>query len=246
MSVAEPIRAIGAAFADGLRRILGEKLVGAYFYGAVAFADPVPSRDIDFHVIVADDLTQVERAALEELHHDLGRRFPPLGGELDGYYVLMADAGGASPPRSQMWDRAVDTSWALHRAHILAGRCIPLYGPDPSQVYAKPTWPEIEAALRAELEYVEKHSRDYPDYCILNLCRLIYSFETGDVVLSKAAAGEWARGAHPPWSPLIDAAVSSYAGQATEEQRLLMLEAMNGLLAESRNLIERASRARRG
>jgi len=168
---------------DGLKAILGEKLYGAYIYGAAAFPNTVLTRDIDFHVILKSSLTLNEKSQLEKLHESLAQKFPPLGGELDGYYILLKDALLKSPPKSQIWRRATDNSWALHREHILAGRHIILYGPDPKEIYSPTTWPEIKTALYGELDYVKKHLWDYPDYCILNLCRLVYSFETRDVVV---------------------------------------------------------------
>ena len=76
--------------------------------------------------------------------------------------------------------------------------------------------------MYGELDYVEKHLQ-YPDYCILNLCRLIYSFETRDVVVSKAQTSDWAYGALPGWKRHIELARESYAGQATTEERWFML-----------------------
>jgi len=223
MATSRQVTLVAQAFVQGLRRILGEKLYGAYIYGAAAFPEDVPTGDIDFHVILAGELTQVERAALEALHEDLGRRFPPLGVEMDGYYILLADARGDVPPQSQMWSRATDGSWALHRAHILAGRHIVLHGPYPAEIYLPPTWPQIEQALRGELDYVAQHLHDYPDYCILNLCRLIYSYETRDVVISKAAAAAWAYDALPQWRRHVELAQKSYAGRATPQDRQFML-----------------------
>ena len=118
-----------------------------------------------------------------------------------------------------MWSRATDVSWALHRAHILADRNIVLHGPDPATVYAPASWPELRSALHAELRYVEQHLQTYPDYCILNLCRLIYSFETRDVVISKAAAAQWAREALPEWLRPVDLARETYPGGATPRDR---------------------------
>lgn len=238
MSIHDHVRVIGEAFRQGLLENLKGKLVGAYIYGAAAFPDTVPTGDIDFHVILAAPLTTSEREALEALHEELGRRFPPLGVDMDGYYLLLEDARGTAPPRSQMWANAVDHSWALHRAHILAGRCIVLHGPDPAEIYPPASWPEIEVALFSELDYVERHLGDYPDYCILNLCRLIYSFETRDVVISKAFAAEWAREELPSWGRAVDVALATYPGQATAEERQFLVTEVEGLLAFARARIE--------
>jgi hypothetical protein len=213
------VAAIGRAFAVGLQKILGPKLYAAYIYGAAAFPDGAPTGDVDFHVIVEEALTTAERQALEALHETLAAAFPPLGAEMDGYYILLADARGAAPPQSEMWRRATDHAWALHRAHIRAGRYIALYGPDPRTIYRPATWAELEAALYQELDYVAQHLQVYPDYCALNLCRLIYSFTTRDVVISKAGAATWAQEVLPAWRWLITLAQQSYAGQTTAAER---------------------------
>jgi hypothetical protein len=225
MSNAE-VSKIAQAFVAGLRRILGDKVYGAYIFGAAAFPNILPTGDIDFHVILKGELTEQERSELEALHAALGVEFPPLGGEMDGYYILLSDAVGASPPQSQMWARATDNAWALHRAHIRAGRFIHLHGPEPSEIYAPASWPELEHALFDELDYVENHLQQYPDYCVLNLCRLIYSFETKNVVISKAEAAAWALYALPAWMRLIQLAQKSYARQATPEDRRHLLAAV--------------------
>jgi hypothetical protein len=222
MSNAE-VSKIAQAFVAGLRRILGDKLHGAYIFGAAAFPDALPTGDIDFHVILKSELTDWERSQLEALHETLVEQFPPLGSEMDGYYILLRDAVGTSPPQSQMWARATDNAWALHRAHIRAGRFIHVHGPEPSEIYAPASWPELERALFDELDYVEEHLEQYPDYCVLNLCRLIYSFETKDAVISKAEAAAWALDALPAWRRLVQLAQKSYARQATPEDRQFLL-----------------------
>jgi hypothetical protein len=240
MPISQEVSMIGQAFLDGLKRILGEKLHGMYIYGAAAFPDAVPTGDIDFHVILKSELTDDERSELEGFHESLGKRFPPLGRELDGYYILLADARREMPPRSQMWRRATDESWALHREHIRAGRCIVLHGPEPTRIYPPASWPEIESALYGELDYVEKHLSEYPDYCILNLCRLIHSFETRNVVVSKAQASDWAHDALPEWRWHIELARRSYAHQATPADRQFMLAEVGAFLEFARTRIEHA------
>jgi len=240
MTIEGQVSAIGRAFVYGLRRILGDKLYGLYIYGAAAFPDDLPTGDIDFHVILTDSLTDDERSRLYELHDSLARDFPPLGVDMDGYYILLADARGAQPPQSQMWQRATDKSWALHRQHIRAGQVLVLHGPDPKEIYPPATWPEIEQALEGELQYVEDHLGEYPHYCILQLCRLIYSHETRDIVVSKAHASRWAGDAFPEWRRHIELARKSYARQATPEDRRFMLTEIRAFLEFARTQIERA------
>ena len=240
MSISQEVSIIGQAFVNGLKRILGEKLHGVYIYGAAAFPDAVPTGDIDYHVILKSELTDSERSELEMFHESLAEQYPPLGGEMDGYYILLGDARRESPPRSQMWRRATDDSWALHREHIRAGRHIVLHGPEPTEIYPPASWPEIESALHGELDYVEKHLHKYPDYCILNLCRLIYSFETKDVVISKTQASNWARDALPEWRRHIELARKSYARQATPEDRRFMLAEVGRFLEFAHARIEQA------
>ena len=45
----------------------------------------------------------------------------------------------------------------------------------------------LEASLKHTLKYLDQA----PDYCILNFCRLLYSYATRNVVVSKRAAAVW-------------------------------------------------------
>ena len=211
MKPRDVIRDLCTAFLEGFESILGAKLHTVYLCGAVTFPETKHTGDVDFHVIVTEPPTETERAALLELHDRLAREFPPLGAELDGHYILLADARGSARPRHILFPDVVDDSWALHRAHILAGRCIALCGPDPTTIYVPPTLPELEDALHGELDYVRDHLVQYRAYRVLDLCRLMVNHETGDVVTSKAAAVAWALPRLPAWRPLVEAAQRAYA-----------------------------------
>jgi hypothetical protein len=124
---------------------------------------------------------------------------------------------------------------------MLAGRCIVLYGPAPVLIFAPPTWSELEQALYGELRFVENVLADHPDYCILNLCRLIYSFQTREVVISKMAAAAWAAAAFAEWSLLIEAAKRSYARLADPEDIQLMHDQVKLFLQFARCKIDPVS-----
>jgi hypothetical protein len=120
MKPPQTIAGLCQALVHGLRQVLGDKLYGVYVYGAAAFSEAAPTGDIDFHVILAAPLTDVEQVAVRDLHAALARDYPPLGAELDGYYLLLTQARQSSPPTHQLRPEMVDASWALHRAHIRA------------------------------------------------------------------------------------------------------------------------------
>jgi len=110
------VRRLSSAFLDGLLEVLGEKLFALYFYGAVAFPETQALGDIDFHAILGARLSDGERRALVELHERLASDFPPLGGELDGYYLLLEEARRSAPPRDELRPDKIDGSFALHCA----------------------------------------------------------------------------------------------------------------------------------
>jgi hypothetical protein len=208
------------ALLRGQTSILGEKLVGVYLYGAIAFPEAGATGDIDFHAILTAPPDGTQGEALADLHASLARDYPPMGAELDGYYILLEDALHSARPQHQLLPAVYDSSWALHRAHLRAGCCFVLYGPEPGQFLPGPSWPELVSALHGELDFVAAHLADAPAYCVLNLCRLIYSFQTHDVVVSKRASAAWAVSRFPDWRFLIEAALRSYDQRATDEELL--------------------------
>ena len=86
----------------------------------------------------------------------------------------------------------------MNRAHWLAGRYAHLHGAEPGDVVPAPTWSELGVDLDRELEHLEAHvaagdTDPYEaTYAILNGSRILRALETGDVAISKRAAGNWA------------------------------------------------------
>ncbi len=220
------------ALVDGLQDILGKKLYGIYLYGAAVFPDSGPVTDIDYHVILRKALNDRNRDDISLLYSKLAEGYPPLGGELDAWYILLSDAREKSPPLNQLKPGMRDKSWALHSAHIRAGsalhsahiragRYITLFGSEPDDIFPVPSWEEITAALDHEIEYI-KNNLNYPAYCVLNLCRIMYSFKERDVVVSKRFSGIRAIDRFPEWASLIQSALRTYEGTNTpaDESRL--------------------------
>ena len=210
---------------DGLKTVLADNLFGIYLYGALVFPETRYVKDIDLHVIVNRPLTAVQQEEIRHLHRTLAEEFPQVGDDIDAWYLLLDDAQKEPSPRHQINPDLSDASWALHRAHIRAGFCIVLHGPEPEQVFPAPTWPEIVQGLEVELGYVKALLTRYPEYCILNLCRLIYSYQMKNAVISKRASAEWTLNQSDTWGNLIEAALRVYEEEAREgDKRLLESE----------------------
>ncbi|MBI9043775.1 MAG: DUF4111 domain-containing protein [Anaerolineaceae bacterium] len=208
----------------GLKGVFVEKMVAVYFYGAALLPDSLLSGDIDFHVIVKTKLSKKEIVAINSLYSRLKNIYAAVLPDLDfdGYYILLQSAKMSEPPVHLLDPKMSDEAWALHRAHILAGQCLVAYGPDPETILMPPDWTELETALLSELKYVEKNLTKYPDYCILNLCRIMFSIHTREVVVSKAEAAKWAWDSFPVWRKHIDYAKKSYSGNASSVEKRFM------------------------
>ena len=221
---------------DGVHEILRRAFVSLFAYGALAFPHPDGWRaDLDFHVLVERPLTQDEQAAVNTLHADIGH-------DLDGYYITLDDARRAEPPPHQLDTRRRDEAWALHRAHVLAGRYFVIFGVDPRDIIPSATLTELQAALRHELRFVEAHPDDAA-FGILNAVRILYSVEHRDVVVSKYAAAQWARDRFPQEEcAAVDAAARAYVNEGRRRDDLLLSDGWSAVVARARSALAQAER----
>ncbi len=184
-----------AALRDELVALLGDNLAALWVHGAVTFeGHAFRSGDVDTHAVVREPLPREICAAIDEIHETTSRKFEL---EWDSWYVLERDVAGRRPPAHAFREKLIDDAWALHRAHWLAGQYVRLYGQEPLGLVQPPTWAELEEALRSEFlfieQIVEEGRRDAAEaaFVVWNGCRILYSLETRDVVVSKRAAARW-------------------------------------------------------
>jgi hypothetical protein len=139
------------------------------------------------------------------------------GIDLDVWYITLDDARKRKQPATVgPWGAGFrDAHWALHRAHWLAGACVVVHGLSPADVVPEPDWGELEAVLRREAEEADASREAGSAYWTLQLCRVLASLETRDVVRSKLDSGEWALERLPPGcASIIHAARRYYSGVA--------------------------------
>ena len=163
------------------------------------------------------------KEAIKKLHAvliELNEGFPDSIDELDGYYILLSDARKISIPLHQVYPDIPDEAWPLHVAHMRAGYCIVLHGPDPNSFLPEPTWQDLAIGLEAILNHALKYLDQHPDYCILVFCRLLYSYNTRDVVVSKRRAAEWTCKHFPEWRELVESALQIFEREEREEDQI--------------------------
>ena len=220
---------------DELRAILGDDLVALWAYGGTVSADPSASfGDLDTFAVVRQPIDAETAHAIDEAEAAIER---DAGIEWDAWYVVDADARQGAMPRHAWRDR-LNESWAIDRAHWLAGRYVLLHGAGPAEVVSPPTAAELNEALRAEVDHLERHVEAgdtdpfEATYAFLNGSRIIRAIETGDVAISKREAGPWGVEHLPDrWHPAVQAAMRAYEHEATAEDEATLAREMAPFVA---------------
>ena len=228
---------------DQLQVILRNDLIALWAHGGTTFPDaPRRPGDLDTYAVLdrRPDETTVRR--IDEVHDLIAR---DEGVDWDAWYVLAGDAHRSQSPRHAFRAGRRDTSWAIHRAHWLAGRYVHLLGREPGEVVPGPTWAELEVDLSRELEHIERHVVEgdtdpfEATYAIFNGSRILHAVETGNVVMSKRSAGAWSLEHLPDrWHPAIHAAGRAYDAPATPDDAELLATAMAPFVAMVRKRLQ--------
>ena len=230
---------------DELEAQLGDGLVAIWGHGGtVAIEGRRRAGDLDTHVIARRPIDAATGEAIDGIHDAIAR---DSGVAWDAWYVLEADARRPEAPSHAFRDRR-DTSWAVHRAHWLAGRYAHVHGREPAEVVPPPTWAELETDLDRELEHLERHVAEgdtdpyEATYAILNGSRILHTLTTRDAGISKRSAGQWAL-EHVPerWHAALRAAGRAYDGEAGAEDNGLIASEMAPFVAMVRERLPSAT-----
>jgi len=210
---------------QGVRSILGPRLLGVYLHGSLAGGGFDQDSDVDVVAVTEGDLSADDFAELDALHQQLSARDTPWAEELEVSYIPRDALRRYDPARARHphIDRDPgerlhwmfhDRDWVIQR-HTLRQQGITLMGPPPQQ-WVDPVSPDdLRGAARAMLngwiakllhDPSEMRDRGWQSFVVLTLCRILHTLHTGTVV-SKAESARWAEAsAAPQWASLIEEA----------------------------------------
>jgi len=206
-----------------IQQILQEHLIGMYLEGSLANGDFDRESDIDFVVVVDEEISPDQFSALYAMHEKIAKVDSWWAVELEGSYVprQALRRHGAESIRHPNIERGSseklkwadhDETWNVHR-YLLRERGITILGPDSKTLIDPVTAEDLRKAMQPALHGWARNILENPDelvhqgyqtYVVLTLCRILYTLQFGDVV-SKPKAAKWAKETYTDqWGVLID------------------------------------------
>jgi predicted nucleotidyltransferase len=199
-----------------VQNILDSEFIGAYLQGSFAVGEWDSDRDVDFLVVVEEDVDERERATLQRMHGRLYGLPSHWAQHLEGSYVPRKILKREDPKRTEFLYLDNTHRALIRSAHdctlvvrwVMQECGIPLAGLDPQglvdPVPDEHLCREIRSTMCKSSEEII-HGRftidnrwAQPDV-VLSYCRMLHILETGRIA-SKGAAARWARLAlDPTW-----------------------------------------------
>lgn len=213
----EDLNVVLEDFLASTRAILSENFVGAYLQGSFALGDADEHSDVDFIVVVGDEIGDAELAAIQAMHSRLYGLESPWAQHLEGSYFPAEKLRRVDPERSRLQyldngsrelvpDNHCNTAvvrWTLRECGVV------LAGPDPKSLIEPVSATELADDVRvAGEEWADwlvgnAPSRRGQGVLVLSLCRMLQTLAEGRVT-TKAEAGRWAlRTLGSKWGPLV-------------------------------------------
>ncbi len=227
LSVPTPYAGVNAVLVELLTAvppILGSNFFGLYLTGSLAAGDFNPHRsDIDFVVVTTTELADDTITDLAALHSQMRQTGAHWASHIEGDYIPLAALRRYDPVQAcyphlgTSGHFAVEQhdSGAIIQHHILREKGVVVAGP-PIQPLIGPVTPN--ELRRATLDILHSWwepkliipvplaDDEYQVYAVLTMCRMLYTFQFGEIV-SKPVAARWALG-------VVDGRFSSLIAQA--------------------------------
>jgi hypothetical protein len=216
--------------------VLGTGFVGAYLQGSFAVGDFDRHSDVDFIIVIAEELLDNQVDALQVVHERIYCLDSPWAQHLEGSYfpkgvlrdpakrgekVWYLDHGGRSLIRSEHCNTIV-VRWAVREKGVTLAGPLPSTLVDPIPVeFLRMEIKEVITGWGQEIianpGTYDNHF--YQTFIVLNYCRMLHDLHTG-FPGSKLAGAEWAKAnLDLSWSALIDRAWAGRPDPASSVRR---------------------------
>lgn len=253
------IEAVLTALMHGAKAILTDDYVGGYLVGSMATGDFDAYSDLDFQIVIRQELTPSQVDELQILHAGLRGMNIIWAEKLEGSYFPLNklkshDVTGTNLWYLENWNRTLAPSKhddTLVVRWVFRERGIAFDGPEPQSLTPSVPVDALKAEVISTLGKIPRHIADEPmdglyfwnrrfgqSYAVLTCCRILHTLETGRVE-SKMKAVEWSRtGIDPRWSGLIERAwdgrCGDYESPADPVDHASTLEFYDWAIAETR------------
>lgn len=206
------------------KETLQDNFIGAYLQGSFAIGDFDEHSDVDFVIVINEEISASQIELLQEMHEKIYQLDYAWAQHLEGSYfpkrILRSDScddflwyldHGSQTPKKSKHDNTLVVRSVLYRCGV------PLVGPPiRSLVNAVPVEKLRQEILNGSMNWgnhilanpEEIGSHYYQAFAVLHFCRVIYSLHTGRID-SKLTGAEWFKeNIDSTWNDLIDRAWS--------------------------------------
>lgn len=212
--------ALVSRLVGGVRRSLGENVLGGYLFGSAATDAFEPGiSDVDLAVVLERELAGSELTALEQMHRALVAETPEWDGRVEVVYVSRdglegfrdgTSAAARISPGEPFHAIVVDPTWLIDW-YQLREVGVTLFGPPATEIVPFISKREYVEAVRRHLLTFARWTDELATignqaYAILTMCRGLRTVRTGEYV-SKREAARWAAAELPAHAELIRTAL---------------------------------------
>lgn len=225
-----------SALISRMQEILGVNFVGAYLQGSFAVGDFDLHSDVDFIVVINDELSPDQIIALQEMHDQIYQLESKWAQHLEGSYFPKEVLRHHSKRGIKLWYLDNGARSLIKSDHcntifvrwVVRENGVTLAGPSPNTLVD----PISNELLRADIfetiinwgqEILDDpksfNNRFYQSFIVLSYCRMLHDLHTG-CAGSKREGAEWAKFAlDPSWSELIDGSWDGRPNPARQVQQ---------------------------
>ena len=206
--------------------ILKSQLVGMYLFGSLANGDFDQHSDIDVLIVTDEEISSATFSALDEMHTRLAEFDSPWAVQQEVSYIPQKalrrfDRANNIHPhldrdKGETLHRMVhESDWIIQR-HLLRENGIVITGPDLKSLIDPVAPQELRQAVIDVLplwvnpilnDRAKIKRRGYQSYCVLSLCRMLYTIQNKSILSKRAAAGWALANLDARWKPLIQRSI---------------------------------------